>query len=69
MGLQPTERSASLRMLHKRYCSSTVEQSVVNRQVIGSNPIGIAEDKVAEGLRQQSATLFFMSSKLILVSN
>lgn len=45
-----------------------VEQSVVNRQVIGSSPLDIAKDKVAEWLRHQFAKLIFMSSNLILVS-
>lgn len=46
-----------------------VEQSAVNRQVIGSNPIGIAKDKVAEWLKHWSAKPTSMSSNLILVSN
>ena len=44
------------------------EQSAVNQQVIGSNPIGIAKDKVAEWLKHWSATPISMSSNLILVS-
>lgn len=44
------------------------EQSVVNRQVIGSSLIDIAKDKVAEWLRQRIANPLFMSSILILVS-
>ena len=69
MVLHTTEQSASLCMLHKRYCSSMVEQSAVNRQIIGSNPIDISKDKVAEWLRHWFATPTFMSSNLILVSN
>ena len=48
-GLQPAERSASLRGSTKRYRSSMVEQSAVNRQAIGSSPIGIAKTRWPKG--------------------